>query len=72
LRLVIGQPGVREGDRAIRLAIDMRQDNAVGVENAISTGDWFLQTRAWESDAIAFGSLSDARKLGNVTLIARS
>src|SRR4051812_1241789 len=55
--------GCPRGRYAIRLAIDMRHDNAVSVENAYPLGIGSTD-RVWESDAIVFGSLSDARRLG--------
>jgi hypothetical protein len=33
---VIGEAAVEDGDRTIRLAVDMRQDHAAGIDNPVS------------------------------------
>jgi len=40
-RFVMGQPAVGDCDCAIRLAIDMRQHNAVGIDEPVSARDRF-------------------------------
>jgi hypothetical protein len=35
---IIGQASVRDGSRAIWLAIDMRQDDAIGIDHPLSAG----------------------------------
>ena len=37
-RLGIGQTGFGDCDRSIRLAVDMHQDNAIGIDDPVSTG----------------------------------
>jgi len=40
-RLVIAQAGVGDRYGAIRLAVDMRKDNAIGIDHTVSAGDRF-------------------------------
>ena len=35
---VIGEPGVGDGNGAIRLAVDMRQDDAIGIDHPVPLG----------------------------------
>jgi hypothetical protein len=44
-RLIIGEPAVRDGNRTIRLPVDMRQNNAIGIQHPVPAGHRLYRPR---------------------------
>jgi hypothetical protein len=70
--LIGRQPSVRDGNSAIRLAVDMRQDNAVGIDDPVSARHRFDRPGLGEAARGHRGTVSDAMMARNGAVVAGS